>query len=242
MKIMSFNLRYDTDGDKAHAFRHRKQGIVALIQEEKPMLIGFQEAQPHMEDYLSEQLPDYKRVGLRRDEGGEANPIYFHRSLNLMDHQTRWYGDQPLTPGSKHKDADFPRIYTIAEFKHFVMVNTHLSHMSETARVDAIKQLSEYLKNHYADKCLFISGDFNQTPSEDFLAPLKKPLKLKSCWDYYNQPLIKTFHGYETVQEGEPIDYIFVCDPIRIREATIHTKKYNDRFVSDHHPISVVIE
>lgn len=44
LKIMTFNLRVDSSGDGINRLFNRKDRILATIDNEKPDLIGFQEA------------------------------------------------------------------------------------------------------------------------------------------------------------------------------------------------------
>ena len=67
MKIVSFNLRFDTPDDGEQQFIHRLPYILDRIREEKPDIIGFQEALQSMREALRDGLEEYYIVGGGRD-------------------------------------------------------------------------------------------------------------------------------------------------------------------------------
>ena len=68
MKLVTFNIRYDTPGDGANCFPFRKPLILRTIAEERPDILCFQEVLPHVKTWLKDSLTDYYVVGCPRGE------------------------------------------------------------------------------------------------------------------------------------------------------------------------------
>ena len=71
LKVVSFNIRYDSYNkiDGENGWDYRKDAVVRMIRNEQPDAIGLQEALQHQLEYLDQQLRDYRRVGVGRDDG-----------------------------------------------------------------------------------------------------------------------------------------------------------------------------
>ncbi|PSP64955.1 endonuclease, partial [Halobacteriales archaeon QH_8_67_36] len=67
VRLMSFNVRYDTATDGAHNWAHRRRLVADTIQYHDPDVIGVQEAMTHQLRELEVMLPAYEWVGDARD-------------------------------------------------------------------------------------------------------------------------------------------------------------------------------
>jgi endonuclease/exonuclease/phosphatase family metal-dependent hydrolase len=119
LRLMSFNVRYENGEDAgSRAWRQRVIGAVRMIREEKPDVIGVQEALHGQAADLWASLPDYEFTGAARDDGrrtGEYAGIFFRRDrfeADLTDNGTFWLSDTPEKPGSKTWGNDIPRTAT----------------------------------------------------------------------------------------------------------------------------------
>jgi len=238
---MTFNIRIDVAVDGKNKFTNRLEEIIEFIQEEKPDIIGFQEVNQFMLTSLSDNLIKYNYVGEPRDEDGEYNPIFYLQKHSKIKSRTYWLSDTPNLPGSKHPDAYFPRIYTTLTIdidnQLYEIVNTHLSHVSDVARIDGMKAIIEYYKET-SIKNFILMGDFNAHPDQGVNEIITEDLK--SCWDNYQEDTL-TFHNFSDQTVGLPIDYIFSSKNINILKTTIHRNKINNKFLSDHYPISETV-
>ena len=147
LKIISFNIRYNSwdniDGD--NGWPNRKEAVVRMIREERPAAIGLQEALIDQLQYLDSCLPEYRRIGVGRDDGveaGEFMAIYYDTTRLLADMSlcaTLWLSDTPWE-ASKGWDAACFRTVTCAFFTDkrsghsFSYFNTHLDHVGMVAR------------------------------------------------------------------------------------------------------------
>ena len=58
---MTYNIRLDVEDDGFNQWDNRKKGLVSLIKEENPDILGIQEGLPNQIKYLSEQLYEYSK-------------------------------------------------------------------------------------------------------------------------------------------------------------------------------------
>ena len=150
IKVISYNIRMsaapDADGD--NRWENRKQASINMINDQQPTLLGLQEACPDQVAFLDSNLPDYKRIGVGREDGkaeGEMMAIYYrHGELEVIKSGTFWLSDTP-DEVSMGWDAACKRTCTWALFRskadgrNIAYMNTHLDHMGPTARRESIK-------------------------------------------------------------------------------------------------------
>ena len=111
--VLTYNIRFDNPADGADAWPERRDHLAAQLRFYNPDVFGIQEGLHRQVEYLSEQLPDFQRVGGGRDDGkeaGEYSALYFHKSrFGLLESGTFWLSETPDRP-SKGWDAALPRI------------------------------------------------------------------------------------------------------------------------------------
>ena len=96
IKIMTYNIRLNTDADGINKWDNRKEGIVSLIKNEDVDILGIQEALPDQIEYLSNQLKDYNYIGEGRNGGnsGEYSAIYFNsKKISLKEEESKYSKD-----------------------------------------------------------------------------------------------------------------------------------------------------
>ena len=245
MKIVTFNLRCDPEVDGVNAFAHRKGAILDRIEAEKPDILGFQECRPHMQAFLTAHLLDYGLFG--RDRGGEwteSNPIAFRKDkFALTGMETQWLSPTPFVPGSRYEiQSDCPRIFThmilqpLSGGSSIHVINTHLDHVSEEARLLGARHLIRYMLGILADRPypLLLMGDFNAFPEEACIRELLGHEMLQLTDQTAN--IEHTFHGYGRVEQPR-IDYILSRDFDRLLPARCWTEERNGVYLSDHYPV-----
>lgn len=256
LKIMSFNVRTQTDGDKDEkAWDYRKDACVALIKDQMPTIIGFQEADyTNQWKYLKDQLTkEYDGYGVNRDNGkesgsGEAMGILYNKSVvQKLDGGTFWLSETPDTP-SKGFGANYNRNATWGLFKHkstgktFYYINTHLDHQVSTAQIEGMKLISKHFEEYKETYPLFLTGDLNIKsdnvaidPIEDYMYNAREvaPLPLTD----FNT----TYNGY-TKNKNSIIDHIYCSDYLQVVEYHTINEDYGVPFVSDHYPVYAIIK
>ncbi len=266
VKVISFNVRTATataDKGTTNAWDKRKAATPALIIKENPTVFGVQEAIREQVDYISGQLPDYDWIGVGREDGkgrydgenagkGEFMAIFYKKSDVELDSDygwgTFWLSEDPDVP-SKGWDANYYRTATWAVFNHkatgkqFLYINTHLDHEAQTARQESIKLICSKLASlrPTGQTPVVITADFNSETSDAIFDPLKALMnnarEYSSSTDSY-----ATFNGWGT-SNGRKIDHIFISPEFKsLQYRTIRERYAGVAYVSDHYPISVLLE
>ncbi len=257
IKVMSFNIRTDSSSDGTNGWSYRKSACVEMIKDQKPTIIGFQEAKFTLQwSYMKEQLKDdYVGFGVSRTTGKESGSgecmgiMYDKNVVEKLDGGTFWLSETPNEP-SKGWDSAYTRSSTWGLFKHkptgktFFYINTHLDNEGNTARIEGMKLIAKRFEP-YKDECpIFLTGDMNVDLSDkamqairDFMwnTRLYAPIELTDFKGTYN--------GFSTKTSNKIIDHIYCSKGMEVVEYHTITEKYGSaKFVSDHYPIYSIIK
>ena len=253
-KIISFNVRYSSapeiDGD--NRWELRRDAAVKMVAQQKPLVMGLQEACPDQIDFLDLNLTGYKHIGVGRDDGkraGEMMAIYYDTTrLTLLDSGTFWLSETPEKV-SIGWDAACNRTCTWGRFKvndtgfEFLYFNTHLDHLGSLARKNSIKLIVDKMTELNPDNLpVFLSGDFNSTTDDPIFDPLKASLKDAREVSAISDKII-TYNGFGTVTDNPNtrkewvIDHIFFSG-VNPMAFMVLNGNYGVPFISDHYPIS----
>ena len=253
-KIISFNVRYSSapeiDGD--NRWELRRDASVKMVAQQKPLVMGLQEACPDQIDFLDLNLTGYKHIGVGRDDGkraGEMMAIYYDTTrLTLLDSGTFWLSETPEKV-SLGWDAACNRTCTWGHFKvndtgfEFLYFNTHLDHLGSLARKNSIKLIVDKMTELNPDNVpVFLSGDFNSTTDDPIFDPLKASLKDAREMSAISDKII-IYNGFGTVTANPNtrkewvIDHIFFSG-VNPMAFMVLNGNYGVPFISDHYPIS----
>jgi endonuclease/exonuclease/phosphatase family metal-dependent hydrolase len=258
-KTLSFNIRYENSIDNGDIWENRKQNVVDFLKSSRADIIALQEVVLNQYNFISGSLIDYHGWGVGRDDGyekGEFAPIFFKKhSYNLLDKGVFWLSDNPDKPGS-FPGAGCPRIVTWVKLdsvstmlekqtpKAFFVFNVHFDHLSERVRVSSAHLMLQKINQIAGLYPCIVMGDFNDQPTSDAIKVMTSTflqntqLKTESA----QHPSIKTFCGFDG-QDSGIIDYIFVSGFEVVEDSwkTLEDKRSNGRYLSDHHPIQVML-
>ena len=249
LKIISFNIRYNSwnNIDGENGWPYRKNAVVRMINEERPAAIGLQEALIDQLLYLDSCLPQYRRIGVGRDdgkEGGEFMAIYYD-TTRLTAHRvgTSWLSETPMEP-SKGWDAACYRTVTSVLFidkiggQSFYYHNTHLDHMGTVARAESAKYLAS-LTSGAEGSPVILGGDMNSTIDDTIFRALYNVglQDARTLTDSTSNAI--TYNAYGQA-EGSVIDHFFVKDIMVLQFRTLNGD-YGVPYISDHYPIEIVI-
>ena len=256
LKLISFNIRYNSwnniDGD--NGWPYRKAAVVKMIDEEHPAAMGLQEALIDQLQYLDSCLPQYRRIGVGRDDGKEAGEfmaIYYDTArLELLSDTTRWLSETPEVP-SKYEGAGCYRTVTVARFrdrqsgKEFAYLNTHLDHVSDYARIKGAQVIAHTVATNLnqRDIPVIVGGDMNTTDDSSEYHPFAFFRRVglqdaRTLTDSTSHAITYNAYGQN---EGSVIDHFFV------RDATVKSFRtldgdYGVPYISDHYPVAVTLE
>lgn len=251
MKVVTYNLRcvWDTV-DGINNFIHRAGMVYEKILAEKPDLIGFQEMRaPHLQ-FLERVLPEYLFIGQGRDAdlGGEGVYTAIKKDVfQLMTSDLFWLSPQKYQPGSRFEDqSDCPRTCVSTLLRHresgcmIRLYNTHLDHISESARRKGMDCVLEQMKKDNegfrAEQILL--GDFNAIPSEEAIVLCSQFLTDVTADIEYS------FHAFGKKEKHAKIDYIFVSEKLLpcVKSVEAWKDEKSGIYLSDHFPISLTLD
>ena len=252
LTVISFNIRNSKAKDGTNSWEYRYPATFAMIEEQKPDIMGLQEARENQLGMLNYYFDKkYRYVGVGRDDGkkeGESTAIFFNKkTISLIKWGTFWLSPTPTKPGfgwgaTHNRTATWAIVKHKKSGKKFFYINTHLDHQSFEAQVMGMDLIKEKIKelNPKGYPCIF-TGDFNVDPNNPVVKELDKQMSSarKFAAKTYTTP---SSNGWGKKQET--IDYIYYSgfekDPVLFETIT---KKYVERpFVSDHYPIKAVFE
>ena len=254
ISVISFNIRVDNAADGTNVWRNRRDAVVTMIERERPMLLGLQEAQPHQITYLSEHCPDYAWYGLGRDTGkvppatdsyaAEETMAIFWRTaeLELLDKGTFWLSETPDRV-SKGWDASYRRTCTWAGFRHkksgqtCYFFNTHLDNDGKVAREESIKLLVSRMKTINSKRRVsFLTADFNSNVTDACFAPLHVYMRDARANAAVSDDY-PSWNGYGA-STGR-LDHVFFSgDNCTAREFRTLRGDYGVPYISDHYPVA----
>jgi endonuclease/exonuclease/phosphatase family metal-dependent hydrolase len=265
LRVMTFNIRYANPKDGDHIWPNRKEMVASMVRFYGADLVGMQEVLKSQLEDLEELLPEYKWLGVGRDDGqdrGEFVPIFYRSDrLELVDQSAFWLSETPDVPGSMSWDAAITRVTTVAEFKDkqtgrkFHHFNTHFDHVGKEARRASARLLVKKIGELVADKDLVLTGDFNcleeHSPYQILVGEEGAgDMGAKSdgiLFDTHYRS-IQPHHGPDTTWNGfkEPvpgmtIDYIFTTANFKVHRHGTLSDRWDNRFPSDHYPVLVEV-
>ena len=251
IKVMTYNIRYDTPQDSINQWQKRNHKVYALIKKYDPDLIGLQEVLHNQLMDLLDNLPAYSYIGVGRDDGktkGEYSAILYKKDhFKPLQQNTFWLSETPEIPGSKSWDAAITRVASWGKFKdtksskEFLMINTHFDHIGKEARKNSALLLKQKASEIDKSLPLVITGDFNCTREDPPYATIMEPKGVVLTDPAKSNPP-GTFCSFKVNSiECRGIDYIF-----HSREWTSENYKAvqdNDGkyYPSDHLPVMTTL-
>lgn len=249
IKMMSYNLRCISpiDWGKKGWF-YRADLIIDDIEEQKPGIIGFQESTKWHYSYLVDTLKGYDSVITYRDEAfnSEGCPIFYNTELyTLVDKGSFWLSETPDVM-SKSWGAQYNRVcsYVVltdnATGKNFVVFNTHLSHVSDEARINGINVVLQKIAE-FGSLPAVIMGDFNaEEGSETYNSVTENFLDAK--YQTENTSDSHTYNGWGDPEKFVRIDYFMISkDGFKVNSYNVLSGMRNGEYTSDHCPIVIEI-
>lgn len=245
LKVMSCNVRCiaPTDLGKKSWF-YRADLIIKGIQNEQPGVIGFQEVTKWQYDYLCDTLSVFDSVITYRDEAfnSEGCPIFYRSDIyTLIDKGSFWLSETPDVM-SKSWGAQYNRICSYVILKdnatetEFVVFNTHLSHVSDEARINGIQVVIDKIKE-FGDLPAILMGDLNaEEDSETYKSATENFLDTK--YQTENTMASCTYQDWGAQLDRNCIDYVMISKTgFNVNSYKVVTDTYDGVYSSDHFPL-----
>ncbi|MCF2571909.1 endonuclease/exonuclease/phosphatase family protein [Brevibacterium sp. UCMA 11754] len=246
--IMSFNLRYPAmDG---HPVAKRLPIAAELITQAHPHIIGTQEGELDQLETLINLLPgEYIWLGEGHSGGnsGEFTAVIYDSSRFDVDTvDISWLSEQPETVASESWGVSHARTLTVVDFRDRIagqslrLLNTHLDHKSEEARLESGKIMAGHLAE--ATGPSVVTGDFNVATGSPVYDYFCTELGLTDTAAIVPGEDIGTFHRYRGPKDGDPrIDWILTTPGLRTVSTRINTYNLDGEYPSDHFPVEAVL-
>lgn len=251
IKVFTFNLRVEASVDGINIFDNRRGRILDTIREYSPDIIGFQEANDKMREWLIDSLTDYFVVGCGRldDWRGESTVLAFKKhDFEMISLENRWLSATPDVPGSTFgaDQSRCPRMFTAVLLKHcdarepFIFLNTHLDHKGAIARLLGAVEITQYLSlcgYHFV-----VTGDMNARPGTPEIEAFTNFAPCGAPVIDATEKLGGTFHGFGKLEVPVKIDYIFTDMPCDTDESFIVPNEPVDGiYITDHCPVCAFV-
>ena len=243
--MMSCNVRCLTPLDLGKkSWFYRADLLLSDIADQRPGIIGFQEATRWQYDYLVDVLTGYDSVIDYRDKSlmSEGCPIFYNEALYaLKDKGSFWLSETPEVM-SKDWGSQCYRIcsYVILTEKvsgrDFVVFNTHLDHVSDEARIKGIAVVLDKIAQ-FGGLPSVIMGDFNALEgSKTYLSAIEYFLDAQYA-------AAETMEGHTYQNWGNPdkfkrLDYFMVSKSgFGVERYWVVQPIHDGIYASDHCPI-----
>lgn len=256
LHVMSWNIRRRTIVPAvrpADRWAVRAPRLRALLRAESPTLLGLQEVRAEQASFAQRSLGESYRI-LGRGRGshgrGEGTPIlYDTERLELRGWEQTALSKTPRTPGSRSWGSVYPRTMVVASFRdrltdsHFLVINTHLDHLSVRARLMGARAISRTLAA--ASLPAVLTGDLNAGVGAQPIKELHSGSVLADTWQTAEHRLSEeweTFANYRPPRlRGRRIDWIFASSHFRVHSVAVNAQRYAGGWPSDHLPVHAVI-
>jgi endonuclease/exonuclease/phosphatase family metal-dependent hydrolase len=250
LKVMTYNLRYDTPSDGVNEWGKRKQKVINLLNKYNPDILGVQEALLNQIKDITGARKDYTFVGVGRDDGrqaGEYSAIIFKKDrFQLVDQNTFWLSETPEEIGSKSWDAAITRIATWAILidketsRKFAVINTHFDHIGTEARQKSAELLKTRAADLGHDIPVIVTGDFNSERNESPYQTLVDGSLIELIDPVANPEGTYCTFIVNSI-ECKAIDYIFVTNEWNADAYTVIKDNDGTYYPSDHLPVMVTL-
>lgn len=249
---MTINIRFDSPNDGINKWENRKNEVVALLRYYQPGIVGTQEGLKHQLKVISDGIPNYKMIGVGRDDGkekGEFSALFYDTNqYKLLGHNTFWLSETP-DKISIGWDASMERICTYGLFEDrltktkFYVFNAHFDHIGKEAREQSAKLITRMAEKINTTKIpVLVMGDFNSEPTDTPILHFNSVMN-----DSYSAASnaaygpVGTFSGFNKNQAlNRRIDYVFTTNDIDVTHyRAIDDRRPDGNFISDHLPVLI---
>lgn len=257
-RVLSANIRVALEEDEAKGvgWSSRKSICLNIIKNRKPDVICLQEVLKVQAEDFRNFFPQFQLVGFDGPEmdahstgyhGIAKNPILFSKDrYELMAAGTYWLSETPLVAGSKSwetaraRHANWVRLKDRKTGREFRVVNLHLDHVSQSAKMEQAKMVVEESAQYLPDFPQILSGDFNtRYTSEVFTSARAGGWKEAFESLYGEKEFGYTGHEFQGMNYGKGeskgrIDFIWYRGKIRPLAAEVVKDAVNGVYPSDH--------
>lgn len=256
IQVASYNIRYASPDDvtTGNGWHKRKKPLVDLIHRHHFDIVGTQEGDKSQISEMSQLMPDFSSIS--HSYGGKdhllhTGTIFYKKDkFTLIDSGVFWLSETPDKESigwdaSDSRICQWVKFQERSTFRTFYFFNTHFYWRKHLAKEQSGPLLCERIEMIAGDEPIILTGDFNSLDSSPQIRAISKKLKdaYRHCRSNPQGPVATGFPG--GVFQGVPnnrIDYLFVSKGLDILRYQVYDDQYENRFPSDHLPVSVQIQ
>jgi endonuclease/exonuclease/phosphatase family metal-dependent hydrolase len=256
---MSFNLRGALSWDGRDSWPFRRGRVAEVIAAQAPTVAAFQEVLWPVPRFLGERLKGYSvAAGVPNGNRvlGARNMVHVASTatVGMVESGGFWLSPTPDRRsrgwcGIHVRSATWARVRYGGGGREVLVVNAHLDHGPEAARVGGVEVVLERLRRMgWPGVPAVVCGDFNCNPG-DLPHRMMVEAGLRDSFveaGGVDGPETVTFHGFRGrpapgVGGDRRIDWIMCSPELRVRSAGIVTAG-GPRWASDHYPVVAELE
>lgn len=237
---MTYNLKFPTETGP-NAWSVRRPLVAETIGKVAPALFGTQEGHYLQLRQIAADT-SYEWIGLGREGGshGEFAAVFYDPAvLEPLEYDHFWISQTPDRVGSRSWGTNVVRMATWVRFRtgagELVLLNTHLDHESEQARVEGARLLAAQVGRFAVP--VVVTGDFNCAAGRSAaFAELTGGTGLLDVWGPGGGPDCGTYGGWKAPEAGGGrIDWILTRG-LEVTGAGICDHHAGAQWPSDHVP------
>jgi endonuclease/exonuclease/phosphatase family metal-dependent hydrolase len=252
VRVMSFNIR----NSHANDWEARKGLVYEVIEDYAPDVLGLQEANSFQLEELSNEFPQYGKVGegsMGGSKGQHSAILFLEERFKLTDSGSFWLSENPTQPSKSWRSAHH-RICTWVELlgrktdRTLYIYNTHMDDGSREARENGSRMIMEHIQGKVQAAPFVFMGDFNAREDSEALKIIKGNSEVSQNLGiqmvdsfrvlYPDRENVGTYNGFTGQSDGPKIDYIMIKPNMKVSEASILQTNLKGRYPSDHFPVT----
>lgn len=257
-RVLSANIRValEEDETKGLGWSSRKSICLNIIKNRKPDIICLQEVLKVQAEDFRAFFPDFQLFGFDGPEmdahptgyhGIAKNPILFSKDrYELIAGGTYWLSETPLVAGSKSwetaraRHANWVRLKDRKTGQEFRVVNLHLDHVSQAAKIQQAKMVVDESAQYLPDFPQVLTGDFNTRYTSEVFSSVRAGGWKEAFESLYGEKEVgytgHEFQGmnYEKGKDKGRIDFIWYRGKVKPVTAEVVRDEAGGVYPSDH--------
>lgn len=253
LSVMSFNVGKNDKNATENRWEDRFPGIIAMIGEEGPAVLGLQSVTAAQRKQLEDILGQYSSVGAGvldgRDKGPQNAIFYRTDLLDLNDSGTFWYSDTPDKPKTRLDGTEYNCCATWAVFtlrsngRKFIALNTYLDFKYPEIRGLQARMILDKLEEYGKGLPAIVMGGLNELQAGTFGKDMNNPSVVLSKKMIDSRRLSLSTSSEKSInnygkKKGKVKDFIFYSPQFEGLCFKTITKEYEGvKYLSNHNPI-----
>ena len=253
IKVLSFNMGFDKTDDGLAAWDSKKFVLERFFKRNGFDIMGLQDVTDEQLTELQDILPNYSHFGTSRTDyikAGEYSPVFFDKNnFTLLVKSQFWLSEMPDTTinGSQEETSqhivNWGKLIFNKTGHMFYVFNTRFAYDNKSLQDKSARFFLKRINEIAGNAPVIVMGDFNLKTNENVYNILTSSwdryLSLEDTDSFVNK---KSMANDETENNIPPrLDCILINGHFNVSAHKMQVIKENERFISEHCPISAKI-